>query len=227
MRIAENVEMLQLPGNSGPIYPVLLWDEQEAVLVDSGLPGQLELLRAAVASAGFALEEINTLILTHQDIDHIGCAAELAKLGLTVLAHEEEAPYIEGRQPLIKLAELEARLPQLSEEQRIFYERLKVGASQCCVKVDRLLRDGDTMSYCGGLQVIHTPGHTPGHIALLLQKSNIVLCGDAANITDGAWCGANPRYTNDMAQAESSLQKLRALQPAAAVCYHGGLLQLQ
>jgi glyoxylase-like metal-dependent hydrolase (beta-lactamase superfamily II) len=89
------------------------------------------------------------------------------------------------------------------------------------------LHDGETWPFCGGLQVIHTPGHTPGHIALLLQKSNILLCGDAANITDGAWSGANPVFTQDMALAGLSLLKKQEQQPAAAVCYDGGLLKLR
>lgn len=226
MRIAQNVEMLELPGTSGPMYPVLLREGRELVLVDSGLPGQLDLLRAAVAQAGWALGQITRLVITHQDIDHIGCARELAQLGATVLAHEQEAPYIQGDKPLIKLAAQEQRLPKLNEEQRAFYQRYKKGAEQSTVKVDRLLKDGDVLPLCGGVEIVHCPGHTPGHIALFLRGSGILLCGDAANIENGALVGADPKYTQDMELANTSLERLQALNPQAVVCYHGGYLPI-
>lgn len=224
MRIAQNLEMLELPGNTGPMYPVLFWEGRELILVDAGLPGQIDALRAAVAQAGRALGQITRLVITHQDIDHIGCARDLASLGATVLAHAEEAPYIQGDKPLIKLAAMEQRLNKLNAEQKAFYQRYKGGAEQSYLKVDRLLKDGDVLPLCGGVEVIHSPGHTPGHIALYLRGSGILLCGDAANIENGALVGANPQYTQDMDLANESLEKLQALNPRAVVCYHGGYL---
>jgi glyoxylase-like metal-dependent hydrolase (beta-lactamase superfamily II) len=51
--------------------------------------------------AGYALSDLHTLILTHAHGDHIGSAAELVRCsGAQVIAHREEAPYIQGEKPL-------------------------------------------------------------------------------------------------------------------------------
>jgi len=116
MKIADNVEMLEIPSDEGAMYPVLTWDDNEVVLIDTGLPGQIELLRAAVSQAGFALEKITKVIITHHDMDHIGCAKILAGLGAKILAHEIEAPYIEGEKAAFKLTEIEKRIDKRRED---------------------------------------------------------------------------------------------------------------
>jgi len=87
-----------------------------------------------------------------------------------------------------------------------------------------LLTDGQELPICGGITVIHTPGHTPGHISLLLSGSNIAVCGDAANINEGELVGANPGMTHDMGAAAESFKKLADLDVAGYVCYHTGYL---
>lgn len=224
MKIADNVEMLEISGENGVLHPVLLWDDNDLVLIDAALPGQIELLREAVLKAGFALEEITKLIITHQDMDHIGCAKELAETGVKILAHELEAPYIQGDKLPIRIADMESRFNELSEGEREFYEQIKKGAPNFYVKVDTLLKDQEELSFCGGIKVVHTPGHMPGHIALLLEQSNIMVAGDAANIIDGNLAGPNPYYTRDMPEAQISFEKMVQNKPDYMVCYHGGCI---
>ena len=223
MRIAHNVEMLEIKGELGALYPVLTWDDHETVLIDAGLPGQIELLREAVSAAGFSLEKITKVIITHQDMDHIGCAKALAELGAEILTHEIEAPYIQGDETSLRLIDMEKRLHELNEGERTFYERVKKGAPYFYVHVDKLLKDDEVLPFCGGIKVIHTPGHLPGHIALLLKESNIIIVGDAANIVDGVLTGSDPQRTRDMGEAQASLQKIMDNHPTSIVCYHGGL----
>ncbi len=222
MRIAENVEMLTILAENGANYPVLAWDENELVLIDTGLPMQTGLLGEAVAKAGFPLDKVTKVIITHQDLDHIGSAKALADMGAEILAHEAEAPYIQGDLPSVRLTEMEARLSEMGEDERAFFERTKKGAPYFFVHVDHKLKDGEILDICGGIEVIHTPGHMPGHIALLLKKSNILVAGDAANIADGALTGANPYFTADMETAGASFNKMMSKRPASVVCYHGG-----
>ena len=107
MKIAENIEALELPmnlmGQSSVIYPALLWDSDEATLVDTGIPGQLDALRKEIENAGIDFERIHRVILTHQDIDHIGGLPEILRIRggeIEVLAHEEEKTLHRGRQTL-------------------------------------------------------------------------------------------------------------------------------
>ncbi len=72
-------------------------------------------------------------------------------------------------------------------------ERLKVLDlfENSSVKVNRTLSDGEVLPYCGGIIVIHTPGHTPGHICLYHKMSKTLIVGDVMNIVDGQLVGPN------------------------------------
>ena len=83
------------------------------------------------------------------------------------------------------------------------------------------------MSIAGGIKVVHTPGHTPGHIALLLRQDCIMVAGDAANIADGRITGPNPQQTYDMAQGKESFDKLTAYCCHGVISYHCGFLRLE
>ena len=225
MRIANNVEMLEIVGENGTLYPVLLWDDKELILIDTALPGQTELLKDAVKQAGFGFEKITKVILTHHDMDHVGSAKLLRELGAEMLAHEDEAPYIQGDELSPKLKAMQDRYDELTEGERTFFERVKAGAHMFHTPIDKKLTDDETLPYCGGVETIHTPGHTPGHIALRLLASDIIIAGDAANIENGNLIGANPQHTIDMVKANESFEKIKSLNPVAVVCYHGGIKQ--
>lgn len=225
MRIGNNVEMLEIGNEQGRMYPVLLWDDKDAVLIDTGLPGQLDLIRAACDEAGISADRITMVILTHHDMDHIGSAKILAGQGAKIVAHEAEAPYIEGTEMSPKLLKMENRINELTEGERAFLERVKAAAPNFHTHVDRPLKDGDELPVCGGIVAIHTPGHTPGHMSLLIKTENILVTGDAANISGGTLTGANPQHTLDMQTAGESFDKLKQTGAAAIVCYHGGILK--
>ena len=116
MRIKNNVEILEFNSERGSLYPVLTWDDSELVLIDTALPGQTELLREAISRAGFALEKITKVVLTHQDMDHIGSAKVLAGLGAEIFAHEQEAPYISGGKTSLRITEMEKRLHEIGDD---------------------------------------------------------------------------------------------------------------
>ena len=91
------------------------------------------------------------------------------------------------------------------------------------VKVDVLLHGDEKMDWCGGCRIIATPGHTPGHISLLMEKDSIVITGDAFVIEDGKPAIANPQFTLDIEHATKSMDKLLSLKAKAYYCYHGGV----
>jgi glyoxylase-like metal-dependent hydrolase (beta-lactamase superfamily II) len=230
MRLADGVEMLELPIRSftgqNIIHPTLTWDDDTVVLVDAGFSGQLQQIREAMARAGVSFDRLDKVIVTHQDIDHIGGLPDIileSSHNVEVLSHEEEKPYIEGRKPLIKMnqARLSKRLVSLSEEQRQQAEALFANPPKA--SVDTAVADGEILPYCGGITVIFTPGHTPGHICLYLNKSKILVTGDALVAADGELRGPNPGATYDMDAALKSLKKLTRYDIETVVCYHGGV----
>ena len=76
-----------------------------------------------------------------------------------------------------------------------------------------------------GLQVIDTPGHTPGHIAVFDASSRVLVAGDALTSTIDGLLGPMSEFTVDMPTAEESVRKLAALEPQVILCGHGPPLQ--
>jgi len=227
MKIADNAALLPVSGQ-GTANLVLTWDVSNLVLIDAGFPGQTQAIVKAISDEGFNAEKLTHIIITHQDWDHIGCITDLQKLspGLQVLVHEEEAPYIDGRKTPIKLATRLAEYDTLSDEMRARCDWQKAYYAENKIVVTETLHDGMILPICGGIEVIHTPGHTPGHIVLLLKKSGIAVCGDAANIKENQITGSNPIHTYNAEQAMVSLEKIKSYNPNGIVAYHGGYLNL-
>ncbi|MGG1312628.1 MBL fold metallo-hydrolase [Cohnella laeviribosi] len=216
---------MSAPGKPISIHPTLVWDEKTVVLVDTGMPGPTHKLREQFEKAGVPLERLNQIVLTHQDIDHIGGLPELlheAKTAVEVRAHPADKPYIDGVKPLIKLnaERLSAFMQGLSAEERLRFERAFSPSAR--PNVTRILEDGDQLNVDGGLTVIHTPGHTPGHICLYHRRSKTLIAGDAMIVNGGRLLGPNPAVTPDMNSALRSLRKLASFDIQSVICYHGG-----
>lgn len=230
MRIADGIEMLEITcnimGRTTTIYPVVIWDNKDAILVDAGFPGQTELFREAVEKAGLTFEKISKIIITHQDIDHVGSLGDIIKKldgKVEVIAHEIEKPYITGEKTPIKLAQLEENKASLPEGKKEFYEVFKASYAKVKANVSRTVIDGDVIPYCGGIKVIHTPGHTPGHICFYHRNSKTFIAGDGMNIEQGVLTGPNESSTYDMQEAVKSIEKLAHYDIQNIVCYHSGL----
>lgn len=230
MKIADGIYALELQANMHgrqmTIYPTLLLDGENVVLVDAGFPGMLPSLREAVSKTGSTLEKIDTVLLTHQDIDHIGSLPDLIHtLGgnVKVLCHAEEKPYVQGEKPFIKMTpeHMKRMAESIPAERRAMFEKLLSNPPKA--KVDETVADGQVLPLCGGIRVLFTPGHTPGHIALYHEKSKTLITGDSLNVEDGQLVGPRPSATYDMPLAIRSLEKYKDLDIAAVICYHGGV----
>lgn len=230
MKIADGIEMLEiscnLMGRLAKVYPVLIWNNKDMILIDTGFPSQLEKFKEAVKMLDLSFERINKILLTHQDIDHVGSLASIVKelnKKVEVISHETEKQYITGEKTPIKLAQLDENKDSLPDDKKSFYEILKTGFANSKTNVDRIVVDNDVLQYCGGIKVIHTPGHTPGHICLYHIPSKTLIAGDAMNIQDGDLKGPNQSNTYDMDEAVNSLKKFTQYDIQNIVCYHGGL----
>ena len=81
----------------------------------------------------------------------------------------------------------------------------------------RAVADGDEVF---GLQIVATPGHTAGHVAVFDADTAVLVAGDALNNSDGL-TGSNPQFTEDEAAAAASVRKLADLQPRVILVGHG------
>jgi glyoxylase-like metal-dependent hydrolase (beta-lactamase superfamily II) len=137
------------------------------------------------------------------------------------MAHEAEKPYIEGEKKLLKFTlEVMAQIDSCPEEWRKPMKKLLENPPKA--PVDKTVSDGEELPLCGGITVIATPGHTPGHISLYHKPSKTLICGDAMTVEGGQLIGPDPRSTLDMDLAVKSLQKLLQYDIETVICYHGG-----
>lgn len=135
----------------------LVWDEQSrrGALIDPG--GDGERLLQAVQQAGVTLER---LLLTHGHLDHVGAAGELAaQLGIPIEGPQQEDEFW---------------LRKLPEQAAMF------GFPPTATFLpDRWLTDGDVVAVGGvQLEVIHCPGHTPGHVVFFQRAAQVAFVGD-------------------------------------------------
>lgn len=207
------------------ITPVLISGERDTILVDCGYPDFSSLLEEAVNRHGVKLESVTKLIVTHHDMDHIGSLAALKKAypHIAIIAHEVEAPYIDGSKKSLRLEQAEASLESLPEEAEEHAKQfIRLLQSIEPAPVDQVVSHGEKLPWCGGIQIVHTPGHTPGHISLYLPDSKTLIAGDAVVIEQGKLGIANPQYTLDLDEAVRTIQRLTSYDIEQLVCYHGG-----
>ncbi|MDR9856176.1 MBL fold metallo-hydrolase [Paenibacillus sp. VCA1] len=219
-----SVELYNQPGAAEPAYqPVLLWDDKHgATLVDTGMMGQMEQMEKAVREAGLRLSDIQRIILTHQDVDHVGNLPALiaANPNIEVWAHADDIPYITGEKRIIKMTdERIVQMPEAAQSAiRALFEKLP------SIRISRVLEDGEMLDIHGGMRVIHTPGHTPGHVCLYLPEEKLLLAADELRVVDGDLAGPPEGFfTPDMKEAIRSMHKLTDLTLNGIFCYHGGL----
>lgn len=135
----------------------LLWCDQtkKGAVIDPG--GEIDRIRDAAAGHGVTIEKI---FLTHGHYDHAAGAADLKRRTGAVI----EGPHEADTFLLDALAE-NRTIPGFSHAEP--------------VTPDRFLKDGDTVSFGEvSLDVLHCPGHTPGHVVLVAREALVMFCGD-------------------------------------------------
>lgn len=226
MKIDEGIVMLEVPSTTPGmfIYPTVMWDSENMVLVDVGYGGQLGALKNAFNDENVDFNSVNKLIITHQDLDHFGGLAELvesSKTSIEVMAHEKDQPYIQGEKPLVRLNSNFLNI--LPEDRRNMVKQTYKNFKPA--HVNTTLQNDQELDLVGGITVIHTPGHTPGHICLYHHQSKTLIVGDAMNIVDGMLTG--PRrdilLEGDYELALGSLQRLLKFDVENIITYHSGL----
>jgi glyoxylase-like metal-dependent hydrolase (beta-lactamase superfamily II) len=177
-----------------------LWEWREGfTLIDTGFPSSVRVILDALVARQIPLHAVRRIIVTHADLDHSGALAQLKRATQSqVLCHAVEKEYLERplrRQP----AAWYLRVPFLLASMLPNYHIRPVTP-------DELVVDGQELPE--GFTVVHTPGHTPGHISLLHRERRLLIAGDALSNRNGKLRTPTALYTPDVANAQRSVWKL-------------------
>jgi glyoxylase-like metal-dependent hydrolase (beta-lactamase superfamily II) len=192
MEIAPSVHAVRL--RSGYVF---LIDEPQMTLIDAGLSGSRRIVERYVRSIGRSMDDLGRIICTHAHPDHIGGVRELAcDRGVEVLMHPAD---LAGLNVTLRDA-----VANRNRSQLIAYFTRHPGEATP-------VEDGQLLPILGGLQVVHTPGHTPGSICLYLVRDKLLFTGDALQRIRGKVTYASAFFSEDLALARASVARLAAL----------------
>ena len=192
-----------------------------AVLVDAGNPGNADLILERLAEHGVAPGDVRLILITHGHIDHFGSAAELReRTGAPVAIHALDAEAVRqgvhlpgSLKPTSWIIALGMRIPGVAGPTRA-----------PAFKPDIVFEDEwrlDDYGVAG--RVLHTPGHTPGSVSVLLDSGEAIV-GD---VVMGQLMGmlhkpGPPIVAWDLERNQESVRQLAALSPRVVYVGHGG-----
>ena len=228
MKLNDNIYLLELESmgfSNQPIYPVVLTNENDMILVDTGYPGQIDKIKESFKDNNLDFNKLKSIILTHQDIDHVGCVMDIVKEipNIKIYSYEVEKDYITGIKTPTKIESLEKVIDTLPEKTKFMYNTMKRFFDNNKINIDKTLKDKDIISEFDNVSVIYTPGHTPGHMCLYIKDINTLIAGDCLINNNNTLSTVNPSINYDNNLYIESLKKLSNYDIEKVICYHGGL----
>jgi glyoxylase-like metal-dependent hydrolase (beta-lactamase superfamily II) len=192
MEIAPGVHAVRLMS----VYAFLI-SEPRMTLIDAGLIGSARRVERYAQRIGRRLEDLTQIICTHAHPDHIGGVRELAgEREVEVLMHPAD---LSGLKVTLRDAVANRNRGQL-----IAYFTRHPGEATP-------VEDGQLLPILGGLEVIHTPGHTPGSICLYAARHRLLFVGDALQVIRGKVTYASAVFSEDLPLARASVARMASL----------------
>ena len=216
-----------LPGvmqiRGGIVNCYLIADADGLVLIDAGMRADMRCILQAIDASGRALRDLRLILITHADGDHVGCAAQLLAA----------ARAVGGAARLCVPAGEAASLAAGKSSRELRAHGLLKVALQLTAKLwafkplefDATLADGEVLPVLGGLRVLNTPGHTPGHCSFYADGLGLLFAGDAFKNFGGRLQVSDGMNTWDERAALHSATRLSALASEVICVGHGPVVQ--
>jgi glyoxylase-like metal-dependent hydrolase (beta-lactamase superfamily II) len=194
--------------------PYLIVDEDGLTLIDAGLPGSHKMILSYIARLGKTPYDVKRIILTHSDLDHVGGLAAIHKAtGARTFASQIEAEAI----ALGRSSKPTAPGQRISLVRRVYRTLFKAKPQV----IDEVVTDGQVLPVLGGLRVLDTAGHAPGHISLFAPAAGVLFCGDSMVGTEQGLRRSRPQMTWNSKRAAEAVARQAALKPRIVCPGHG------
>ncbi len=205
------------------LNPCVLRQKNDTFLIDCGYEGSIKQLSGELGKYGIQLAELTGIIISHEDIDHMGALHEIKEEipSIKIYSSEIEAPYLSGEKKSLRLLQAESLRSTMPEQ----FKEWATAFEYSLRTIKRVPVDftfGFDFHFSDQIRIVNTPGHTPGHISIYLPEEKILLANDALVVENGELEIANPHFSLDLAQALDSVKKLARLEIDKVICYHGG-----
>lgn len=185
----------------------LIVEENGLTLIDTGILGNHRAIFQGIASLGFPKDSLKRILITHADADHYGALPRLQEqTSALTLTSQPEAEAIQAGRASRMLK------PQKTLE-RLIVRTLTPLMRSAPARVDGILAAGDHLPVKGGLIVVNSSGHTPGHLSFYLPDKRILFAGDSIFQRDGRYIPSYGINCWDEQRAIQSLQAQLELEP--------------
>jgi glyoxylase-like metal-dependent hydrolase (beta-lactamase superfamily II) len=235
MRILNGVHLIKIPAPGGVSWYTNVYvieGDNGHILVDSGWDSQESLwaLQEGIKAENLKLQDIKKLVITHMHPDHYGLSSKIKQIcGAQVAIHKIDAGFIFPRYKdfadLIKKTEEILRQNGVPQDELSQLKEASLWMRKYVTpdSPDVMLEDGNMISNGSFiLEVLWTPGHSPGHICLYEPEKKFILTGDHVLYDTTPHVGFNPQSgDNPLDDYISSLKKLERLKVSFILPGHG------
>jgi glyoxylase-like metal-dependent hydrolase (beta-lactamase superfamily II) len=212
MKIIENVYVIpRVMANS-----YLLVEPDGLTIIDTGMPFSEKRIMDYIRNLGKSVQDIKRILITHADLDHYGCLAALQSAsGACTSTGRIEAEAIAAGKSSRPVNRYVGR-----------FQRIMIGVMGKLLKptpfqVHEILSEGQVLPVLGGLQVVETPGHSPGHLSYFAPSAGVLFCGDSMRSDGRGFRGSHSRNNWDQSLADASVRKQAQLGAQIVCSGHG------